>query len=217
MLLDNQEAVRALISGRTTSSQSNVKRFSELGKSLSGVEVRWIPGHSGIQGNHKSDELAKAALAASPSHHSPGEIQHVLTFAALKRKVATITQELVEKWWHKNRPFRYDDLDLLMRRKRPPELALPRWAYHRLIAARTGHGDFASYHRRFKHQDEKMLCKCGREKRPWHFAECRPAIQKWRTETQEPRPMIRDMIGQGGWQIFWRFLTVTHCYSRDES
>ncbi|KAI1000159.1 hypothetical protein K3495_g8040 [Podosphaera aphanis] len=33
-----------------------------------------------------------------------------------------------------------------MRRKRPPELALLRWAYHRLIAARTDHGDFADYH-----------------------------------------------------------------------
>ena len=140
----------------------------------------------------------------------------IFTLAALKRQVTIGTQKLAEEWWLKNRTDRYEDLDLLMRRKRPPELDLPRWAYHRLIAARTGHGDFASYHRRFQHQNEEILCKCGREKRPWHFAECRPAIQKWQTETAEPQPRIRDMIGQEGWQVFWRFLTVTKCYSKTE-
>ena len=133
----------------------------------------------------KSDALAKSALAASNIDPNTtvltsvwNDPHYLLTFAALKRQVALRIQDLSDKWWQKNRPERYEDLEITMRRKRPLELALPRWAYHRLMAARTGHGDFASYHRRFKHENEEMLCKCGREKRPWHFAECRPAIQK---------------------------------------
>ena len=223
VLLDNQEAAEALKSGRTSSSLQAVWKFKQLCSPHPTVEVRWIPGHSGIYGNEKADKLAKRALATITRDRNPptsedicSEHQNIFTFAALKRQVTISTQKLVEEWWLKNRTARYEDLDLLMRRKRPPELDLPRWAYHRLIAARTGHGDFASYHRRFQHPNEELKCKCGREKRPWHFAECRPAIQKWQTETKESRPRTRDMIGQEGWQVFWRYLTVTKCYSKTE-
>lgn len=105
---------------------------------------------------------------------------------ALKRQVTISTQNLIEEWWLKKRTARYEDLDLLMRRKRPTQLDLPRWVYHRLITAWTGHGDFTSYHRHLQHQKKKLLYKCGQEKRPWHFAECRPAIQKFQTEAKEP-------------------------------
>ena len=220
VLLDNQEAAEALESGRTTSSLQAVRKFKEMRNTHPTIEVRWIPRHSGINGNEKADMLAKRALAtntrnrnSATSEHVCSEHQNIFTLAALKRQVTIGTQKLAEEWWLKNRTDRYEELDLLMRRKRPPELNLPRWAYHRLIAARTGHGDFASYHRRFQHQNEVILCKCGREKRPWHFAECRPAIQKWRTEAKKSPPGVRDMIGQEGWQVFWRFLTVTKCYS----
>lgn len=223
VLLDNQEAVEALESGRTNSSIEKVRIFKDLCGTHPMVEVRWIPGHQGIKGNEKSDMLAKRALASyarqintSTTDHAIGGRQNILTMAALKRQVSIRSQTLAEEWWLKNRTDRYENLDLLMRRKRPPELGLPRWAYHRLIAARTGHGDFASYHRRFQHENVELLCKCGREKRPWHFAECRLAIRKWRTETKELPPRIRDMIGQEGWQVFWRFITVTKCYSRTE-
>ena len=223
VLLDNQEAVEALESGRTNSSLQNVKKFKELCTTHRTVEACWIPGHKGIHRNEESNRLAKRALASNTGQRSTpatenasGGRQKILTFAALKRQVTIRSQNIAEEWWNKNRTDRYENLDLLMRRKRPPELGLPRWAYHRLIAARTGHGDFASYHRRFQHQNENLTCKCGREKRPWHFAECRLAIRKWRTETKESPPRIRDMIGQEGWQLFWRFLTVTKCYSKIE-
>ena len=164
VLLDNQEAVRALQNGKTNSSQVEVMNFWELRKTRPSIEVYWVPGHSGIPGNEKADAMAKAILTSNNlDGNIPGpeciweETHEVLTFAALKRQVNIRVQKLAEECWLKNRSSRYEDLDLLMRRKRPPELALPRWAYHRLIAARTGHGDFASYHRRFHHQNEEML------------------------------------------------------------
>lgn len=60
-----------------------------------------------------------------------------------------------------------------MRRRKPPELALPRRLLHKLIAARTGHGDFAAYHRRFHHSDANLECTCGLETSPTHFIRCR--------------------------------------------
>ena len=160
-----------------------VDKFSSLRRNKR-VEIRWIPGHVGIQGNEEADKLAKSALGA-PNNRSltsaaPSGEDQDLTFAALGRLVKERSQELVEEWWQKYRPKRYKDLDLFMRYKRSPELALPRWAYHRLIAARTGHGDYADYHRRFNPEHEDLKCVCGREKRPWHFSEYRPALLRLR-------------------------------------
>ena len=66
-------------------------------------------------------------------------------FVALNQYVRGHCEESVEAWWRKNRPSRYKDLDLLMKLKRPPELALPRWAYRHLMAARTSHGSLSKY------------------------------------------------------------------------
>ena len=82
-------------------------------------------------------------------------------------------QQLVEKWCSDVCPPRYQDLDLKMRRRKPPELTLSRRLLHRLIAARTGHGDFAAYHRRLKHVDAELECVCGQETTPTHFITCR--------------------------------------------
>ena len=134
------------------------------------------------------------------------------TFASLHRFVRERTEGLVVAWWQKNAPKYYTDLDIMMTRKRPPELALLRWAYHRLTAARTRHGDFAKYHERFKHENFEAKCECGRERRPWHFAECRPALQRWRGMKREPPPRAIEMLGGKGWENFIEFATVTRCY-----
>ena len=217
MLLDNSEAVRSLKTGRSKSSQATVDKVTTLLQSNELVEIRWIPGHSGIIGNIHADKMAKSALKDFPlvsnatftSRTNQGQ---VYTFAALNRYLRDRAEETVDSWWRENRPSRYKDLDLLMKRKRPPELALPRWAYHRLIAARTGHGNFAKYHKRFHHEGIDLMCKCGRERRPWHFSECRTALNEWRKTTKETAPSIWTMLGEKGWIAFYRFLTVTGCY-----
>ena len=55
---------------------------------------------------------------------------------------------------------------------RPEELWLKRPLLGRLLAARTGHGDFADYHERFNHEDAYLLCGCGSRKSPLHFFFC---------------------------------------------
>ncbi|POS84336.1 hypothetical protein EPUL_004526 [Erysiphe pulchra] len=63
---------------------------------------------------------------------------------------------------------------------KPPELTISRRLLHRLIAARTGHGDFAAYHRRLKNLDAELECVCGQEITPTHFIRCRRYVHKVR-------------------------------------
>ena len=67
--------------------------------------------------------------------------------------------------------------------QKPLELNLPRFTLGKLYASRSGHGDFAEYHKRFKHVDAEGMCQCGRNKTPEHFFLCRlgrrAARQPW--------------------------------------
>jgi hypothetical protein len=54
----------------------------------------------------------------------------------------------------------------------PPELELTRETLHRLLAARSGHRDFAEYHERFEHEDAVLECSCGKRKAPEHLLLC---------------------------------------------
>lgn len=60
----------------------------------------------------------------------------------------------------------------------PDELRLPRHLFARILAARTGHGDFADYHERFNHEDAHLYCRCGARKSPVHFFFCRVAKRR---------------------------------------
>ncbi|KAI1005671.1 hypothetical protein K3495_g2547 [Podosphaera aphanis] len=221
LLLDNAVAVQALQRDRTKSSQAVVDKFVAQLQRCHSVEIRWIPGHSGVIENEEADKLAKGALRNHPAGpiQEPAEDreEHKFTFSAVARFVKEQVEGAVESWWLEHRPSRYESLDLLMKRKRPPELALPRWAYHRLIAARTGHGDIKAYHKRFGHENMDCKCICGRERRPWHSTECRTALQEWRKIKQEPPPRARLMSAEKGGEEFFEFLTVTRCYERHDS
>ena len=173
VLLDNQAAVRGLQTGRTSSSGVKVDKFHRIAaESGCQVTVTWIPGHKGIPRNERADWLAKKALQDLP----PTDSIRPYTMAAIKRKVTSLQESNVKKWWQKNAPEQYSTLGLHMRRRKPPELQLPRQLHHTLVAARTGHGDFASYHRRFNHPDANLICICGMDKQPTHFLRCRESV-----------------------------------------
>lgn len=100
-----------------------------------------------------------------------------------------------------------------MRRKKPPELALPRRLLQKLIAARSGHGDFADYHRRFKHTDAKLKCVCGLEASPTHFVRCREyATQVRKSRNGETMgAFISQLLGPKCLSKFTEFSQKTGC------
>ena len=61
VLLDNQAAVSALLTGTATSCLRSIKRFRELAN-RSQATVKWIPGHSAIKGNEEADAAAPTSV-----------------------------------------------------------------------------------------------------------------------------------------------------------
>ncbi|KAI1000278.1 hypothetical protein K3495_g7919 [Podosphaera aphanis] len=120
VMLDNAEAVQALRTGKTPSSYWRVRRFRRAAEgSTAPVCVKWIPGHEGIPGNEAADQIAREALGQI----TDTEVSGPLSLASADRKARALAQNLCRDWWDSGRPKRYEDLNLEMCRKKPPEPA----------------------------------------------------------------------------------------------
>lgn len=212
VLLDNQAAVGALQKGRTSSSKDLTQKVRDTVLEAR-VEVKWIPGHSNISGNEEADVEARTALSRLPPRQC---IPKNITLAYQRQLMEQRRQQLVEDWWAKACPARYRDLDLLMRRRKPPKLALSRQLLHSLIAVRTVHGDFASCHENFKHEDATMECICGQTTSPTQFIRCRNhafVVRKFgRNLTSEGYTC--QLLGLRGLERFNEFLQTTGCFGK---
>ncbi len=176
--LDNEEAAIRLHDNRPTETSANAfAHFERLrhewatreraGCARPGVvEIRWVPGHRNIPGNELADRLAKAACSLPPDNKEA-------TLAAARRLLKDRYISALKSHWDTNAPRRYQDLEIPAQGSPPlQELRIPRAALGALLAARSGHGDFANYHERFAHADAELHCTCGARKTPEHFFFC---------------------------------------------
>ena len=108
VLLDNQAAVTALQSGKSSSCLKLTQDFYKLTQRIN-AKVRWVPGHSNNGGNEEADAEARAALRSLPPRQTqPGHT----TLAYMRRLMHQQRQKLVDEWWSTACPARYRDLDL---------------------------------------------------------------------------------------------------------
>ena len=107
------------------------------------VAIRWCPGRAGILGNEAAEALAKAACVAPALHLA-------LSTSRARREVKAQYEASVALYWAKNAQSRYKELGIGPNTKITIELArLGRRTIRYLLAARSGHDDFADYHRWF--------------------------------------------------------------------
>ncbi|ODM19767.1 hypothetical protein SI65_04753 [Aspergillus cristatus] len=132
---DNLEAVQQLQSQPTGSSQSVFKQFQEAAQTWPScprapgiqpgkVQVKWVPGHTGIEGNEAADKEAKLGC------HAPLELPAPpASIAAAKWAAHRVHWQAFAQYWMDKAPKRYKDLKIGLER-RPPELSYPkqRWA-----------------------------------------------------------------------------------------
>ncbi|KAI1005071.1 hypothetical protein K3495_g3142 [Podosphaera aphanis] len=179
IFIDNEEVARKILTNTpTTSSQQAFLEALEAPKiwktrarlphtSESQINVRWVPSHAGIEGNELADLEAKKG-AAIPFLNPPE-----YSSSALGKWNGEQIKLARDNWWQTSRPPTYTQFEIRNAPSFPKELLLSRKDLGQVVAARTGHGDFAAYHIRFKHEDAALNCLCGSLKTPTHFFFCR--------------------------------------------
>lgn len=187
ILLDNVAAASLLADGRPAPHRRELtdtfhqlqRQWQEIPSLLSlpsrPVNIRWIPGHSGIAGNELADKLAKRGAELDGSDIPPSP-------AFLRRKAKQQLRADSYTAYTKHMPKACQELNIRPHTKstRAREHNLPRWVLGRLIAARTGHGDFAAYHERFHHSDYLATCSCRKPKTTIHFFFCPHTRKRWK-------------------------------------
>lgn len=177
LCLDNLAVATRIVAPETCCSSQQIfdKIHALLANfpSLHGVPtVRWVPGHSQSHGNDKADLLAKEGTTSLATFR-------YISYARARRALCIQKWALADAHFTHHQSARYRLLNLNARNV-PKELQLSRYTLGKLLACRSGHGDFEAYHIRFTHHDANMRCQCGLPKTPDHFSSCLAVPRRFR-------------------------------------
>lgn len=189
------------------------------------IRVKWSPGHTGIEGNEEADALADIAADPGSPRPCPDPLSQQPTICGIRSVANKMKRDAARDWWDKVSPTlsqRYRRWDLPYVVKPSPELDLPRATLHRLLALRTGHGDFSWYHQKFHHDDAKLECSCGSPKTPEHLVHCKKVFRylyNWPLKPKRPprneaegRYYIRQLMKEP--QKFLEYVQLTSFYAK---
>lgn len=216
--LDNTAVIYSLLGHPSDNSQEAFLQFYRMQEKLQPSQslIHWSPGHMGIRGNEAADKEAgigsSAKLSLEEERVAEGQMPSLTYVRRINRRQR---RDLLVRWWADHTPDSYKPWNLPIGGKLE-ELKLPRASLHRLLAERSGHGDFASYHRRFNHEESSITpCGCGEEKEPGHFVECELAAAKLPSSLRPGRER-KEMLGYKGHTEFLAYLKAGCPYGATE-
>lgn len=209
--IDSTSVIWGIYGNTPTSSQREFLRFRHNQGKMTDIrtEVRWSPGHVGIKGNERADQLAGELTDVEPWVEAK-EDGLTATVSWRRSEYSAKKRRLLDSWWAASRPFKYQRWGITAPR-RPPELALPRPTLHRLIAERSGHGDFVEYHDRFGHPKPNLRCRCGMPRRAGHIARC-PLARIYFPEWVRKDHELEDLLGKKGTAAFHSLVAEAKIY-----
>ncbi|KAL2890718.1 endonuclease/reverse transcriptase [Ceratocystis lukuohia] len=179
--LDNQGVVDRLRNPqkRNSTSQDIIDRTKRIlntwknRKDRRRVQVLWVPGHVGLEGNEQADAQAKLGCL--------GHIREPrVSLAGAKRWRRNQLREEYEKWWKGQKGYRpLQDIPCSPPFRTPGYKGVDRTELGHILAARTGHGDFDQYHDRFNHQCPRKCIHCKQPKERGHMWTCKTLPRPW--------------------------------------
>ncbi|CAD6948366.1 unnamed protein product [Tilletia laevis] len=227
--IDNQAALRALAQRSRTSASSGslltltrreTVKWLESDPARS-VHLAWVPGHKDIEGNDYADEMAKKGSSALRADISVGRRWTSLA-KAKRRAKERMLQQWTREWSDSARHGQYRRLRTQSPSLTPaPHLgSLPRRELGLWLQAKTGHGDFSTYHQRphFKHPDAHIHCRCGRHKTRLHPLICPTFLQH--QDLLDPARLPSGQLNfeylfndNKGISLFAEYATISRAYS----
>jgi hypothetical protein len=176
----------------------------------------------GIQGNEAADKLADQGASQEIWDEGPAAEP---TVSGIRSMYHALNRRAAATWWEKHSQTLsawYRSWAISYKIKELPELRLPRTTLQRLLAIRSNHGDFAWYHRKFKHEDACLECSCGQPKNPLHLVRCRKARNKFAywperpitppSSDREAREYLHVLMAKPS--LFAEYLATTEFYSK---
>ncbi|KAL5271561.1 hypothetical protein ACHWQZ_G001999 [Mnemiopsis leidyi] len=206
--IDSQAAIRAISSTNITSVMvlDTTNQLNKLA-TRNTVEIRWIPGHKGVQGNETADEMARKGSAAQPIGPEP---------------FLPIPQSLIQKQIH-DYLFRlhikqYRNIPISDKGKIPLLTTLQRYKYrtpklstaHRrwLTWLLTGHSPLAYFQHRAQNFTSPHCSFCpGEEETSEHFLGTCVGYMTIRLQTLGKCILSLDEIANLKWQNIIKYIS----------
>lgn len=156
---DSQAALRALEASKVSSRLVNQCRvmLTKLAVQNS-VKLIWVPGHMGLEGNEKADELAREAAEMVPVGPEPFI---PISYASVRSRIADWA--MTEHWavWDKAQCRQAKDFIEGPGTIKKTLLSLERTDIRNVVAMLTGHGPFRLHLSRLGVVDQTMCRFCG--------------------------------------------------------
>lgn len=186
--------IQGILGKTPDSSQHEFLRFRHNAQKLHPARftVGWSSRHVGTEVNEETDKLANQGSEMI----AEGKVS-VPTVSHARRQSRVTRRKIFDSCWEASQPIKYQKW-MLKSKRRPPELALPRDVLARYLAERSSHGDFVSYHQRFRRNHEGKPCRCGVQREQGYFVEC-PLVDRSLIKGLTRGKELEEILGATGW------------------